>query len=436
MAKKAVLIAACVLGGCFNPQSAEDGSTTSDAADVGTGDVGTGDVGTGDLQPHDMSVADLQPHDMPAVKPKVLDPSGIAISTAANDQLGAGVAFNGTNFLVAWSDKRGGTTFDVYGSRVNKSGGVLDTSGIAIYTSTSDEKWATVGSDGTNYLVGWSDTFSLRGARLNPGGVVLDSSPPLALWPYTGNPQYALDLSFDGTNYLGVCMQKSGTGNTYDIYARRITSGGAVLDATGIAVTTVPGHQVSPKVAFDGTNHLVVWTDEAQSPNRNVYGARVTPSGTVLDTTAIPISTAANDQAGSSVAFGSTNYLVVWTDKRGGTSYDIYGARVSKSGAVLDASGFVISNASGDQQPTRVAFDGANYFVVWGDNRSGTNLDIYGARVSPNGAVLDTSGIAISTAASDQTYPQLAFDGTNYLVVWDDKRNGSTFDIYGARVSP
>ena len=40
--------------------------------------------------------------------------------------------------------------------------------------------------------------------------------------------------------------------------------------------------------------------------------------------------------------------------------------------------------------------------------------------MSPAGAVLDPDGIPISTAADDQTQPAVAFDGTNYLVAWQD----------------
>ena len=53
------------------------------------------------------------------------------------------------------------------------------------------------------------------------------------------------------------------------------------------------------------------------------------------------------------------------------------------------------------------------------------NYDIYGARVRTNGTVVDATGTAFSTAPGGQFDPDLAFDGTNYLVVWSDYRAGT-----------
>lgn len=56
------------------------------------------------------------------------------------------------------------------------------------------------------------------------------------------------------------------------------------------------------------------------------------------------------------------------------------------------------------------AFDGTNYLVVWDDYRNpGTiGCDIYGARVSKAGGVLDPSGIVVTTMKYDQQYPAVA----------------------------
>ena len=143
-------------------------------------------------------------------------------------------------------------------------------------------------------------------------------------------------------------------------------------------------------MAFDGTNHLVVWADGRSGATSDIYGARVSQSGAVLDPTGIAISTAPNHQFSPNAAFDGSNYLVVWEDIRSGT-FDIYASRVSQAGAVLDPAGIAISTAENAQSSPSVAFDGGNYLVAWVDNRS-LDRDIYGARVSQEGAVLDQSG--------------------------------------------
>ena len=116
------------------------------------------------------------------------------------------------------------------------------------------------------------------------------------------------------------------------------------------------------------------------------------------------------------VAFDGTNYLVAWTDDRGGPG--IFAARVTPGGTVLDPTGFVVS--SGGYRPT-LAFDGTNYLVVWAVLAGGLVItDIYAAR-SPRAApcsIPPASPCRRHSATED--LPAVAFDGTNYLVVWDD----------------
>ena len=191
---------------------------------------------------------------------------------------------------------------------------------------------------------------------------------------------------------------------------------------TTIVYVPAADYQYSSSIAFDGTNYLIVWA------GGGIHGARVSPSGTILDPAGITISTAGKSPA---VSFDGTNYLVVWEDYRSGTyNPDIYGIRVSPSGTV-DSIEIAISTAASYQLHPSVAFNGTNYLVVWRDNRNDYG-DIYGTRVSPSGVVLDPDGIPISTAANKQDHPRIASNGTDYFVVWGDLRNGA--NTYGARI--
>jgi len=390
-------------------------------------------------------------------------------------------------YLVVWQDCGIYYPASVWGARVNTSGTVLDTTGIVIrsgWLGYGEPRCPSVAFGATTYLVLWEDSRNdydnkdIYGTRVGQSGAILDS---LNISMSTDiNEQRNPAVSFDSTNYLVVWED---TRNDHsDIYGTRVGQSGNILDPTGIPVTTDPSKQRFPAIAFNGSRYLAAWSDNRGGDAGGIHGTRIAPNGNILDTAEIEIdegwmcdcpSVASSglhyliawhkvppwskiegarvhqggwsmDPGGfliadpyslyPSVAFDGTNYLVVFRGSYGVSYRDIYGTRVTQAGTVLDPAGFVISTAEEEQGYPSVAFDGTNYLVVWQDGRSGSDSDIYGARVAPSGNVLDPDGIPISTASNDQSYPAVAFDGTNYLVVWQDDRNGS-WDIYGAKLN-
>jgi hypothetical protein len=76
--------------------------------------------------------------------------------------------------------------------------------------------------------------------------------------------------------------------------------------------------------------------------------------------------------------------------------------------------------AAHDQGWPGLTFGGGQYFAAWHDYREG-NLDprIFAARVTPQGEIIDPQGIPLSPQANHAAYyPNVAFSGDNYLVVW------------------
>ena len=184
-----------------------------------------------------------------------------------------------------------------------------------------------------------------------------------------------------------------------------------------------PGGSFNPS----SNNYLLVYPKLT-----DIYGQLVDSNGSPVGAE-IPISTATNNQQNPSVAFNSSTnqYIVVWQDNRSGTEHDVYGQLVNANGT-LSGSNFPVSTATNGQFNPSVAYNSSTnqYLVVWDDRRSGTENDIYGQIVNAIGT-LSGSNFPVSTAANNQDYPSVVYNsGTNqYLVVWTDTRSG--YAIYG-----
>jgi len=353
------------------------------------------------------------------------------------------IAYDGTNFFVVWHDFRDSATNgpDIYGARVTPDGTVLDPAGIPISTfanadpSPGAQYVPSVAFDGTNYLVVWTahrdpdPDYEVYAARVTPDGTVLD---PGGIQITSGaSPLRMPSIVFDGTNYL-VVWRTAGS----QIRAVRVSTSGANLDSpTGFFI----GNGFYPYVAFDGTNYMVAWHNWGNG--LDIFGAQVSQDGTVLDPGVFTISDANEDQDHVSIAFGGTNYLVVWGDFRRGNQYNgtTYGARVSTGGTVLDSPSFKIadyslSGAASGTGSAAVVFDGTNYFVIWNEYNVPADFrlwDVYGRRVSTDGIRLDEQAIPISTSYGHQFSPVVGFSADRYLIAWSeglsDRRCGVLF---------
>jgi hypothetical protein len=308
------------------------------------------------------------------------EPTLLTMSANSHDE--PAVAFDGTNYLVVWSDDRAGET-DIYAARVAPDGTVLDPTAFAVTTAAGWQEEPVVTFDGTNFFVVWiqrHDRISqVTGARVSPGGAVLDpGSIPISA---VGDDQYSLALSSDGTSTL-VAWQE---GRFSDgVIARRVSASGAVL-GDRITIAPADGNCASaPGVAYDGTNFLV-----AASVGDELTWTRVSPTGQIIDRNGLTVGNCSRP----AVAFNGTDYLVTWTAGDYDNN-DIYATRVTPAGAALDPQGIPITTAPGDQDDPKVAVNGS-FLVVWTENRFG-DTDVYGARIDGTGRRLDGDGFAIA----------------------------------------
>lgn len=350
----------------------------------------------------------------------VKDPTGFNISQRSYLPFSTAAVGNvGTNFCVVWDQDASpdDDTGDIWGAFVSGSGAVtaltlMSTDGSSI----SGKGYMDVAALGTTYLVSWQDTRNDYGdiyATLVTESGLVQTPSGIAICA-TGDTQQEphVTASTAGNQFFVVWDDyRSGSSG---IYGARISSGGTVLDANGFLIQSSPVQ--GPAVEASGTNYLVTWV------RLGLQAKRVATDAYILDSSPFQIAPSASSMTYADIASIGTNWLVTWHQVS--PNYNVYANRVTSTGTVLDGNGFGVSTNSSIQFSPQVAANGTNYLIVWGDTRNGV-MDVYAARISPSGTVLDSEGIPVCLEVGGQYYLGVASDGADFYAVWQDNRGGA-----------
>ncbi|MBW6515458.1 MAG: T9SS type A sorting domain-containing protein [Candidatus Cloacimonetes bacterium] len=213
------------------------------------------------------------------------------------------------------------------------------------------------------------------------------------------------------------------------------------LWAEEFPIATGTYSQTYPQIVFDEENYYVVFVDKrGGASSYGFYGKFVTPEGDVLagETEVVPAHNAMSFM--HHLAWGDDQYLFVWSRQRGPYNYtrDTYARRLNESGQPLGASFPVSIGNTLSASFIRTAYDGENYLVIWQEGMPTQEAHIRAQFVSSTGTLIGQNfsirppDLPANTA---QIYPDIVFDGTKYFVDWDDSRTGSRC-IYAQFVSP
>jgi hypothetical protein len=335
------------------------------------------------------------------------------ISTVTCEQFNPAITAGGSKYMVFWEDDRI--------IPINLHGAVINSEGIV---QTKTEIWnsyhrfaPSIAFDGNKFFLAYKRYSIVATLTYNSTGVVVY---PFEIPHYGGDVYYDPEIVFGDSSYL-VIWPCDGDGRVFGLEGRMLSPNGMMGDLFNI-IREPPDHI---SLAFSGENYLV-----ALEEFDNVYGERIDASGVPIPSANIKISVKPTIEQKPEITFGGSNYLIVWQDDRNGTDFDIYGARVTPSGEVLDTLGLPISLADSNQVNPEITFDGENYIVVWEDYRSGIESDIYGAKVDTDGNVIES--FLISTQEGEQLQPALYKGSSNQVLVvysgWTGEYQGKTYN--------
>ena len=207
-------------------------------------------------------------------------------------------------------------------------------------------------------------------------------------------------------------------------------------------VTAANDGQLFPTAAKDGTGGVIVmWEDYRTGKDWDVYAQRLSVTDSILwIQNGISISTADRNQRRLRMTSNDTYAIIVWNDKRGNSSWDIYAQAVDFEGKVLwEKDGKPVCTNSADQSTQAIMSDGDSGAVfVWEDERRSSEFqDLYIQRINSVGLpIWKSDGIPVYTSESLQSNPNLIADKSGgFYIVWWDVVGYDSWHIMAYRIS-
>lgn len=378
-----------------------------------------------------------------------------SVSVVTNDQRVPNMISDGAGgVIIVWNDSRNGTDYDIYAQHLNAAGvAQWVTNGVAVCTATSDQTSVKIVSDGANgAIISWQDYRSgtdddIYAQRINGSGIVQWATNGVAVCT-ASNDQYFSKFQnrsvvSDGANGAIFTWQDFRNGSDFDIYAQRINGSGIVQWTTnGVAICAQANDQDLPVLTSDASNGAIItWQDFRSGSDYDTYVQRINGTGaTQWTANGVALCTLPGDQTEPALTLsGAGGAIISWADYRNGFNNDIYAQQVNNLGlAQWTTNGVVICNAADEQNTVSMDSDGSNgAVIVWNDLRSGSDFDIYTQRIDNAGTVQWTSnGVAICATSNDQYVPTLISNGSGgATITWNDFRNGTDIDIYAQQIN-
>ena len=427
----------------------------------------------------------------------VIDTPGFHITRYLNPDMDIG--FNENGNLLCWSINNAGLN-EIHGLRLSSEGSPIDTTDViitdvdSIYNTTFNQDMSSLAysPNSGKYLVVWQDERDYPRKKIDLYGMFIDTlgnrsaafpisnkigsehNPKViygsdrwfVVWGYQQVPRngiYGTTILEDGTisipngkmfaDYENVSLWKpviSSIGNrfilVYGFTALHPYDNGELVYILIDSLNNIIG---GGELEFDVYWPLYSVLDVSSSDSMFfiTYGARTSGisnrdgiylnrrhyDGTAADTGAIELKQSYEYDAKSKYA--NNRLMLVWADGQEGYK-NLYGAIYDSLGNVLMDS-IVISDASGDQKNATIEYNDDRFITMWEDYRDNSKGDIYGATVGIDGIVLDSG--AIITGDSAHISPNLEKGPGNQLFLtysgWTDSINGNAVNklrIWGA----
>jgi PKD repeat protein len=363
------------------------------------------------------------------------------LSIGAPSQTRVDIAASGGGYMMVYRSSTA-TRNRVVAQPLDAAGNPLTAEPIELDAAVSPDYPGdpSVAWNGSVYMAAWNNAMGVVARRLQPDGTPLDPAPRLLMNPGFG----PADVEALGSDFLVVGL-RCGINCQYvfPIAARVRGADGIVLDSSPIQMSGT--FCSTPRLAALGGRWLVVWRANASHDNcaASTLGTFISAAGAKVPDFTVHgsySSCGGNGIFGIGLASSGNVALMVQSQElTSGVETDLLGRLIEPNGTVHPYVN--LTPWKDDQYRPRVAWDGSQFVVVWQDQKTDlggdwsleqidARSDLMGMRVSPAGAVIDPQGFVFSNRPTGEAYPNVAASAGTTLIAGSLVRNDSSAANY------
>ena len=371
-----------------------------------------------------------------------IDPlvSELPIATESYSQSSPQVAFDGERYFVVFDDNRLSSSANAYWGRfVDPDGTVhVDTETEIVPYQFHPHYFPALAYGGDRYLLTYAQQRTPDDFNRDYVGILIDTEGQPVGEKFmisdnlpTNNVSFS-STAYDGEQFLTVWQQGE---DTREVWGRFIKPGSGLSgEPFLIRPEEIPANanQRVPNVIHTGEHFMVTW-DDGRAGNRDVYGQLLDSNGNLVGDD-FAITSGPYMQGISRIAQAGDRILVAWEDLRDhSTRSGIYAQMIDTEGNLIGED-FHIARTEDSLSRSWVSLvsNGSEFLASWShQRRDGIVLfhDVYAAHINMMGEV----GEFIEVVAEERTQSnsRTATNGDDYIVVWEDGREGGYYDTYG-----
>ncbi|HVR42852.1 MAG TPA: hypothetical protein VMS56_05345 [Thermoanaerobaculia bacterium] len=344
-------------------------------------------------------------------------PSGVIATKSGEGSLSSvRIARSGPARLVVWMDRH---PVGPAGSRPNLLARVIEPDGelgdvLELDRGSTFDSIA-VSGNAEGWLVAGSDVLNVNSAA-EVDTVLWSISPAGEVFRIVAPPSSrATDLAIVplGSGFFLTGRRQIAGAAEDDILGMTWRDGGSEpspvrLLSLGIA------RQRSPLGARAGAVALAGWTERLEDGVSHVILGRVDPTAGPVDGTGIAVPFSGSNQLSPAISSDGSEFLVVWSEEFAYRAAAIRAVRVTADLEILDETPVTLSTDASASAPD-AAWSGDSWIVAWAGR---FDYRIHVRRIAPNGTQLGSLTIDRASRNRAEAAPIVDCNGTHCLLVW------------------